>query len=45
MPAKEKKSVKRVNNVTRWNSQLVVLQSLKDHEEVNAAPTIIQLRG
>ena len=32
-------------NVTKWNSQLVMLQSvLKDHEEVNKALTIIQLR-
>ena len=33
----------RAKNVTRWNSQLVMLQSvLKDHEEVNAAFALIQ---
>lgn len=40
-----KKITLRAQNVTRWNSQLVMLQSvLKDHEEVNAALTLIQSR-
>ncbi|XP_076806287.1 zinc finger BED domain-containing protein 4-like [Clavelina lepadiformis] len=41
-----KKITLRAQNVTRWNSQLVMLQSvLKHHEEVNAALTLIQSRG
>ena len=40
-----KKLTLRAKNVTRWNSQLTMLQSvLKDHEEVNAALTMIQSR-
>ncbi|CAK8690434.1 unnamed protein product [Clavelina lepadiformis] len=40
-----KKRTLRAQNVTRWNLQLVMLQSvLKDHEEVNAALTLIQSR-
>ena len=40
-----KKITLRAQNVTRWNSQLAMLQSvLKDHEEVNAALTLIQSR-
>jgi len=40
-----KKITLRAKNVTRWNSQLVMLQSvLKDHEEVNATLTMIQSR-
>ncbi|XP_076808523.1 zinc finger BED domain-containing protein 4-like [Clavelina lepadiformis] len=40
-----KKITLRAQNVTRWNSQLIMLQSvLKDHEEVNAALTLIQSR-
>jgi len=40
-----KKITLRAKNVTRWNSQLVMLQSvLKDYEEVNAALTLIQSR-
>ncbi|XP_076819509.1 zinc finger BED domain-containing protein 4-like [Clavelina lepadiformis] len=40
-----KKITLRAQNVTRWNSQLVMLQSvLKDHEKVNAALTLIQSR-
>ena len=35
----------RVKHVTKWNSQLVMLQSvLKDHKEVNKALTITQSR-
>ncbi|XP_076819504.1 zinc finger BED domain-containing protein 4-like [Clavelina lepadiformis] len=40
-----KKITLRAQNVTRLNSQLVMLQSvLNDHEEVNAALTLIQSR-
>ena len=40
-----KKITLQTKNVTRWNSQLVMLQSvLKDHKEVNKALTITQSR-
>ena len=40
-----KKITLRAKNLTKWNSQLVMLQSvLKDHEEVNAALVMILLR-
>ena len=41
---KKNNTTLRVKNVTRWNSQLAMLQSvLKDHKEVNTALALIQL--